>query len=84
MSKIEGDSEKAAGSRRGFLKFLGVSSAGMTLAGAAAASKEKIKKGGEEAKAEIEKLQKAYDELDRRTQLILRVVLVFSGLDIFF
>ena len=49
----------------------------MALALAPAAASGKIKKGGEEAKVEIEKLQKAYDELDRRTQLILRVVLVF-------
>ena len=81
MSEIE-DIEK--NSRRRFLRFLGISSAGMALAGAAAASKEKIKQGGEDAKAEIEKLRKAYDELDRRSQLILRLVLILSGLDIFF
>ena len=84
MTEIESETEHTGESRRGFLKLLGVSSAGVALAGAAAASKEKIKKGGEEAKVEIAKLQKAYDELDRRTQLILRVVLVFSGLDLFF
>ena len=84
MTEIENETEHTGESRRGFLKFLGVSSAGVALAGADAARKEKIKKGGEEAKVEIEKLQKAYDELDRRTQLILRVVLVFSGLDLFF
>ena len=60
-------------SRRKFLRMFGVSSAGVALAGAAAASKAKIKEGGEDAKAEIEKLQK----------LILRLVLVLSGLDIF-
>ena len=43
----------------------------------------KIKEGGEDAKAEIEKLQKAYEELDKRSKLILRLVLVLSGLDIF-
>ena len=75
--------ERTKKTRRGFLKVLGVSSAGMTLANAAAASKEKIKQGGEDAKVEIEKLKKAYEELDRRSQLILRVVLVMSGLDIF-
>ena len=84
MSETKSETDKTIESRRGFLKFLGVSSAGVALARATATSKEKIRKGGEEAKAEIEKLQKAYEELDRRTQLILRVVLVFSGLDIFF
>ncbi len=70
-------------SRRKFLRMFGVSSAGVALAGAAAASKAKIKEGGEDAKAEIEKLQKAYEELDKRSKLILRVVLILSGLDIF-
>ena len=37
----------------------------------------------EDAKAEIEKLQKAYEELDQRSKLILRLVLVLSGLDLF-
>ena len=70
-------------SRRKFLRMFGVSSAGVVLAGAAATSKAKIKEGGEDAKAEIEKLQKAYEELDKRSKLILRVVLILSGLDIF-
>ena len=69
--------------RRKFLKLFGVSSAGVALAGAAAARKAKIKEGGEDAKAEIEKLQKAYEELDKRSKLIRRLVLVLSGLDIF-
>ena len=69
--------------RRKFLKMLGLSSAGVTLAGTIDASKEKIKEGGDEAMKEIEKLKKAYEELDRRSQLILKVVLVLSGLDIF-
>ena len=70
-------------SRRKFLRMFGVSSAGVALAGAAAASKAKIKEGGEDAKAEIKKLQKAYEELDKRSKLILKVVLLASGLDIF-
>ena len=78
---IEGNVE--GGGRRRFLKVFGVSSAGVALAGAAAASKAKIKEGGDEAKAEIARLNKAYEELDRRSQLILKVVLVLSGLDIF-
>jgi len=73
----------APNSRRKFLQMFGVSSAGVALAGAVAASKAKIKEGGEDAKAEIEKLQKAYEELDKRSKLILRLVLVISGLDIF-
>ena len=77
------DNAEAIKGRRKFLRMFGVSSAGVALAGAAAASKAKIKEGGEDAKAEIEKLQKAYEELDQRSKLILRLVLILSGLDIF-
>ena len=80
---MEDTTETNPNSRRKFLRLFGVSSAGVALAGAAAASKAKIKEGGEDAKAEIEKLQKAYEELDKRSKLILRLVLVLSGLDIF-
>jgi hypothetical protein len=69
--------------RRRFLKFLGLSSAGITTATAIAASRDKINDGSELAKAEIEKLKKSYEELDNRSKLILRLILVASGLDIF-
>ena len=80
---MEDTTETTPNSRRKFLRMFGVSSAGVALAGAAAASKAKIKEGGEDAKAEIEKLQKAYEELDKRSKLIMKVVLLASGLDIF-
>ena len=70
-------------SRRKFVKFLGLSSAGASLAAAVEVSKHKIQAGGEDAKEEIEKLKKAYEELDARSKLILRLMLVFTGLDIF-
>ena len=70
---MEDAPEITPNSRRKFLRMFGVSSAGVALAGAAAASKAKIKEGGEDAKAEIEKLQKAYEELDKRSKLILRL-----------
>ena len=70
-------------SRRGFLKFLGVSSAGIAVVGAAQAVKEKTKDGIEVTRAEIDKLKEDYERLDRKTQLILRVMLALSGLDIF-
>ena len=69
--------------RRGFLKFLGVSGAGVALASAAAASKEKIKEGTDDTKDEIEKLKKAYEDLDNRSKSILRVILLITGLDFF-
>ena len=70
-------------SRRKFLKYLGLSTAGVSLAAAVESSRDKIKAGGHDAKEEIEKLKKAYDELDARSKLILRIMLVFTGLDIF-
>jgi hypothetical protein len=69
--------------RRRFLKMLGVSSAGVALTSAALASKEKLKAGNEEAKQEIEKLKKAYEDLDNRSKGVLRVILVITGLDFF-
>ena len=70
--------------RRKLLKLFGLSAAGMTFASSIETSKKLIKEGGDHAKEDIDKLKKAYEELDRRSKLILRVVLVFSGLDIFF
>ena len=71
-------------SRRKFLKYFGVSGAGVAFMSAVDVSKEKIKAGGQDAKEELEKLRLAYEELDRRTKLILRLVLMLSGLNIFF
>ena len=44
-------------------------------------SKEKIEAGGERAQEEIARLKKAYQELDDRSRLILKLVLILSGLD---
>ena len=68
--------------RRSFLKLLGVSSAGISAASMIAASKDKITSGTDNAKEEIERLQKAYEELDGRSKLILRLILMISGLDV--
>lgn len=69
--------------RRGFLKMFGLSAAGVAMANSVQFSREKIKQGGDEALAEIEKLKKSYGELDRRSQFILRLILAVSGLDLF-
>lgn len=69
--------------RRRFLKMLGVSSAGVTTAAAMVASREMLREGGENAREEIEKLQAAYEDLDQRSNLILRLILAATGLDIF-
>ena len=69
--------------RRGFLKLLGVSSAGVAVVGAAQAVKDKTEQGVEITKAEVDKLKEDYERLDRKTQFILKAVLALSGLDIF-
>ena len=71
-------------SRRKFLKYFGISGGGIAFMSAVDASKGKIKAGGKDAKEELEKLKQAYEELDRRTKLILRLVLILSGLNVFF
>ena len=68
--------------RRNFLRMMGVSSLGVTAAATIAASRDKISDGSEAAKAEIEQLKEAYEQLDNRSKLILRVILAMSGLDI--
>ena len=68
--------------RRNFLRMMGVSSLGVTTAATIAASRDKISDGSEAAKAEIDQLKEAYEQLDNRSKLILRVILAMSGLDL--
>ena len=75
-----GEAESIAGRRR-FLRWFGVSASGVALANTIDTSKEKIEAGGERAQEEIARLKKAYQELDDRSGLILRLVLILSGLD---
>jgi hypothetical protein len=70
-------------SRRRLLRAMGVSTAGIAAAGAIAASKEKIAEAGDSAKEELAELKKQFDALDKRSKLILRLILVLSGLDLF-
>ena len=74
------DPSNTAGRRR-FLKWFGVSASGVALANTIDTSKEKIEAGGERAQEEIAKLKKAYQELDDRSRLILKLILILSGLD---
>jgi hypothetical protein len=70
-------------SRRRLLRAIGVSTAGIAAAGAIAASREKIVHAGDTAKEELAELKKRFDALDKRSKLILRLILVLSGLDLF-
>lgn len=70
--------------RRKVLKYVGLSSAGAALIGATVvAGRENTVRSGIEAKPEIEGIRKTLDELNKRSRLIVRIVLIASGLDIF-
>ena len=70
-------------SRRRLLRAMGVSTAGVAAAGAIATSREKIIDASDTAKEELAELKKKFDALDKRSKLILRLILVLSGLDLF-
>ena len=70
-------------SRRRLLRVMGVSTAGVAAASAIAASREKIVDAGDTAKEELAELKKQFDALDKRSKLILRLILVLTGLDLF-
>ena len=70
-------------SRRRLLRAMGVSTAGVAAAGAIVASREKIVDASDTAKEELAELKKQFDALDKRSKLILRLILVLSGLDLF-
>ena len=74
------EANNVAGRRR-FLRWFGVSASGVALANTIDTSKEKNEAGGERAQEEIARLKKAYQELDDRSRLILKLVLILSGLD---
>ena len=70
-------------SRRRLLRAMGVSTAGVAAAGAIAASREKIVDAGDTAKEELAELNSQCDARNKRSKLMLRLVLVLSGLDLF-
>ena len=81
VGPAEVDEAKSVAGRRRFLRWFGVSASGAALANTIDTSKEKIEAGGERAQEEIARLKKAYQELDDRSRLILKLVLILSGLD---
>ena len=75
--------DKSLLSRRRLLRAMGVSTAGVAAAGAIAASREEIVDASDTAKEELAQLKKQFDALDKLSKLILRLILVLSGLDLF-
>lgn len=64
--------------RRTLLKHLGLGSAGITVA---AGLYPVLEEGGEVAKEELLRLKKAYELLDARTKLIMKLLLTVTGID---
>ena len=81
VGPVDADEVKSVAGRRRFLRWFGVSASGVALANTIDTSKEKIEAGGERAQEEIARLKKAYQELDDRSRLILKLILILSGLD---
>lgn len=84
VQKIDEPPEEGFSSvRRGFLKKLGLGAAGAAVVSSlAAVGGEKARQGSEFAREELEKLQKKFDKLDRRTKILVRVAIIFLGLDL--
>ncbi|NDA16045.1 MAG: hypothetical protein EBZ14_12575, partial [Gammaproteobacteria bacterium] len=81
VSPVDTDEAESIAGRRRFLRWFGVSASGVALANTIDTSKDKIEAGGERAQEEIARLKKAYQELDDRSRLILKLILILSGLD---
>ena len=67
--------------RRALLKQLGLGSAGMTVAAGLYQGAAVLEDGGELAKEELMRLEKAYELLDARTKLIMKLLLTVTGID---
>ena len=81
QEQLPSDELKGASVRRRFLKWFGVSASGVALDNILDTSEETTELGGERAQGEIAKLKKVYQELDDRSRLILKLILILSGLD---
>jgi len=81
VSPADTDKAKIIAGRHRFLHWIGVFASGVALANTIDTSKEKIEVGGERAQEKTARLKKAYQELDDRSRLILKLGLILSGLD---
>lgn|GEM_PF-203280 len=81
IDPFDADEIKSTAGRRRFLRWFGVSASGVALANTIDTSKSKIEAGGETAQEEIARLEKAYQGLDDRSRIILKLILILSGLD---
>ena len=81
IDPVDADEIKNTAGRHPFLRWFGVSASGVASANTIDPSKDKIESGGKRAREEIARLKKAYQELDDRSRLILKLILIFSGLE---
>lgn len=67
--------------RRGVFKRLCVGSAGVAVAAVIGERSTALDEGGHKAKEELIRLKEAYETLDARTKLILKLLLTATGID---
>ena len=74
--------DKGLQGRRSFIKKFGIATAGVSVSALLANGAHQIKQSGDLAKDELDRLSKAYSDLDKRTQLIMRGMFVLLGIDV--
>ena len=67
--------------RRDIFKKLGVGVAGIAVAAGAGKSSAVLDEGGLKAKEELVRLKEAYEMLDARTKLVVKLVVTATGID---
>ena len=67
--------------RRALLKQLSLGSAAITVAAGLYQGAAVLEEGGEVAKEELMRLKKAYELLDARTKLMMKLLLAVTGID---
>ena len=67
--------------RRALLKQLSLGSAAVTVAAGLYQGAAVLEDGGELAKEELMRLKKAYELLDARTKLMMKLLLAVTGID---
>jgi hypothetical protein len=67
--------------RRGVFKRLSVGVAGIAVAVGTSRSSAVSNEGGQKMKEELARLKEAYEMLDARTKLVVKLVLTATGID---
>ncbi len=68
--------------RRNFIKKLTMTTAGVSAAALVTNTAGQVKRGGDIAKDDLERLSRAYTDLDKRTKIIVRGMFVLLGIDV--